>query len=119
MKKKPDDEMNIQEQLAKDYWRQLNHLRAMCESLPPASALPPVEPSAARIATQAVASFLMVANTEEEVRSYIRKNPEATRCFLRSAAQYGGTSAPYPPDQMRAVDEEHFPFHVLGWLAQP
>jgi len=113
----PNDKMNIQARLAEDYWRQLRHFRALLPHTPRVRPSAPPSPSASAISTQAFGGFLMVAQTEEQVRSLIHANPEAAKRFSQSAALWGGLAAPYPPDQMRAVDDANHPFYVLAWLA--
>src|ERR1017187_27890 len=113
----PDDKMNNQTRLAEDHRRQLNHFRGLLPHAPRVESSDSPSSAASPISTQAFGGFLMVAQTEEQVRSYIRANPEAAKRFARDAAMWGGLSAPYPPDTMRAVDEANHPFFILGWLA--
>lgn len=113
----PNDKMNIQTRLTEDYWRQLNRFRAMLLHTPRVEPLIPSSPPASPIATPAFGGRLMVAQTEEQVRSLIHANPEAAKRFSQAAAMWAGLAAPYPPDQMRAVDEANHPFYVLGCLA--
>ena len=112
-----DDKMNEQTRLAEDHRRQLNHFRALLAHMSGAVASDSPSPSASPISTRAFGGFLMGAQTEQQVRSYMRGNPEAANRFARDAAMWAGLSAPYPPDTFRAVDEANHPFFILGWLA--
>jgi|ERR1039458_8206586 hypothetical protein len=113
----PDDKMNNQTRLAEDHRRQLNRFRALLPHTPRAETSDSPSPSVSPISTQAFGGLLMLARTEEQVRSCICANPESAKRFARDAAMWGGLSAPYPPDTLRAVDEANRPFFVLGWLA--
>jgi hypothetical protein len=105
-------EMKVQTRLAEDYRRQLNRLRTLLQRTPRDEPLPSTLP----ISTQAFGGFLMLAETDAEVLSYIRADPEAAKRFVRDAATWGGLSAPHPSDLMHAVDEVNYPFYLLGWL---
>lgn len=112
----PNEKMNIQIRLAEDYRSQLNRFRALLPHRRTAEASVSTSPSAEPMSTQVFAGLLMVAQTEEQVRSYIRANPESARQFVRAAAMWDGLSAPYPPEKLHAADEEDHPFLILGWL---
>ena len=111
-----DDKMHIQTRLREDYQRQLNRLCALVARLSRVEASVSSTPPAIPISKQAFGGFLILARTEEEVRSFILAHPEAAKQFVKDAARHLAIEAPYPPDQMRALDEENHPFHVLGWI---
>jgi hypothetical protein len=113
---KPNEKMNTQTRLAEDYRGQLNRFRALLAYTPKAASSAQTTPSVAPISTQAFGGLLMVAQTEEEARSYILANPVAATRFLQAAVMWDGVAAPYPPEQFRAVVEANHPFLILGQL---
>lgn len=104
--------LNAQTRLAADYQRQLNRFRVLLEVIPRNTN------STATVSVKAFGGFLIRATSEEQVRAYIISNSTSALRFVEHAGSFTGeVTAPFPADQLHAVDEEHLPFHVLGWLA--